>query len=96
MLRPLKVELNTLLRTTIWSEGAVVSSEAELLEDVTRHYPGRAMDDTHRNNTRAEDLGGLPSYQTLTPTLAREVRGADLIARTATRAPAWSARRSRT
>lgn len=49
---------------------------ANLLRDVARHYLGRAMDEAHGNKTKAADLVGLPSYQTLTNWLAKyEVEG---------------------
>jgi transcriptional regulator with PAS, ATPase and Fis domain len=38
----------------------------ELLGDVARHYLQRAMSEAHDNKTRAAELVGLPSYQTLT------------------------------
>jgi DNA-binding NtrC family response regulator len=37
-----------------------------LLGDVARHYLQRAMGEAHDNKTRAAELVGLPSYQTLT------------------------------
>jgi transcriptional regulator with PAS, ATPase and Fis domain len=43
----------------------------ELLKEVARHYLARAMDEAHGNKTRAAELVGLPSYQTLTNWLAR-------------------------
>jgi len=43
----------------------------ELLKDVARHYLGRAMDEAAGNKTKAAELVGLPSYQTLTNWLAR-------------------------
>ncbi|MDE0224327.1 MAG: sigma-54 dependent transcriptional regulator [Gammaproteobacteria bacterium] len=39
---------------------------AEILGDVARHYLRRALDEVHGNKTRAAQLLGLPSYQTLT------------------------------
>ncbi|MCB9694321.1 MAG: sigma 54-interacting transcriptional regulator [Alphaproteobacteria bacterium] len=42
-----------------------------LLADVARHYLGRAMADAHGNKTKAADLVGLSSYQTLTNWLRR-------------------------
>ncbi|HEX7841992.1 MAG TPA: sigma-54 dependent transcriptional regulator [Kofleriaceae bacterium] len=42
-----------------------------LLKEVARHYLGRAMDEAHGNKTRAAELVGLPSYQTLTNWLAK-------------------------
>ncbi len=44
---------------------------AELLKEVARHYLGRAMDEAHGNKTKAAELVGLPSYQTLTNWLAK-------------------------
>ena len=43
----------------------------ELLKEVARHYLARAMDEAHGNKTKAADLLGLPSYQTLTNWLIR-------------------------
>jgi DNA-binding NtrC family response regulator len=43
----------------------------ELLKDVARHYLGRAMDEAAGNKTKAAELVGLPSYQTLTNWLTR-------------------------
>lgn len=43
----------------------------ELLKDVARHYLGRAMDEAAGNKTRAAELVGLPSYQTLSNWLRR-------------------------
>ena len=43
----------------------------ELLKEVARHYLGRAMDEAHGSKTKAAELVGLPSYQTLTNWLAR-------------------------
>ncbi|WP_316410596.1 sigma-54 interaction domain-containing protein [Mesoterricola sediminis] len=43
----------------------------DLLKDVARHYLGRAMDEAAGNKTKAAELVGLPSYQTLTNWLAR-------------------------
>ena len=37
----------------------------ELIEEVARHYLKRAMDHSRQNKTKAADLVGLPSYQTL-------------------------------
>jgi DNA-binding NtrC family response regulator len=37
-----------------------------LLKEVARHYLSRAMDEAHGNKTKAAELIGLPSYQTLT------------------------------
>jgi transcriptional regulator with PAS, ATPase and Fis domain len=39
---------------------------ADLLKSVAKHYLGRAMDEAHGNKTKAAELVGLPSYQTLT------------------------------
>jgi transcriptional regulator with PAS, ATPase and Fis domain len=44
---------------------------AALLKEVARHYLGRAMDEAHGNKTKAAELVGLPSYQTLTNWLAK-------------------------
>jgi hypothetical protein len=49
---------------------------SELLEEVARHYLGRAMDESQRNKTKAAELVGLPSYQTLTNWLAKYGVGA--------------------
>lgn len=38
----------------------------DLLREVARHYLERAMVEAHGNKTKATDLVGLPSYQTLT------------------------------
>jgi DNA-binding NtrC family response regulator len=43
----------------------------ELLKEVTRHYLGRAMEEAHGNKTKAAELVGLSSYQTLTNWLAK-------------------------
>jgi transcriptional regulator with PAS, ATPase and Fis domain len=43
----------------------------ELLKEVARHYLARAMDDARGNKTKAAELVGLPSYQTLTNWLTR-------------------------
>lgn len=43
----------------------------QLLGDVARHYLQRAMDESGGNKTRAAELIGLPSYQTLTNWLTR-------------------------
>jgi len=43
----------------------------ELLADVARHYLERALAEAHGNKTRAADLVGLPSYQTLTNWMQR-------------------------
>jgi transcriptional regulator with PAS, ATPase and Fis domain len=42
-----------------------------LLGEVARHYLRRAMDEAHGNKTKAAELVGLPSYQTLTNWLNR-------------------------
>jgi len=42
-----------------------------LLKQVARHYLDRAMDEAHGNKTKAAQLVGLPSYQTLTNWLAK-------------------------
>ena len=48
----------------------------ELLRDVARAYLQRAMDEAHGNKTKAAELVGLPSYQTLTNWLTKyEVQG---------------------
>ena len=44
---------------------------SELLKEVARHYLGRAMDEAHGNKTKAAELVGLPSYQTLTNWLSK-------------------------
>lgn len=38
----------------------------ELLKEVARHYLSRAIDEARGNKTKAAELVGLPSYQTLT------------------------------
>ena len=43
----------------------------QLMTDLARHYLGRAMEEAHGNKTRAAELLGLPSYQTLTNWLRR-------------------------
>ena len=43
----------------------------ELLKEVAKHYLARAMDEAHGNKTKAAELLGLSSYQTLTNWLAR-------------------------
>ena len=43
----------------------------ELLKELARHYLVRAMDEARGNKTRAADLLGLSSYQTLTNWLSR-------------------------
>ena len=42
-----------------------------LLAEVARHYLGRAMEDATDNKTRAAELVGLASYQTLTNWLSK-------------------------
>jgi transcriptional regulator with PAS, ATPase and Fis domain len=42
-----------------------------LLKEVANHYLGRAMDEARGNKTKAAELVGLPSYQTLTNWLNR-------------------------
>lgn len=42
-----------------------------LLSEVARHYLGRAIDEARGNKTKAAELVGLPSYQTLTNWLAK-------------------------
>lgn len=44
---------------------------SELLKEVACHYLGRAMDEAHGNKTKAAELVGLPSYQTLTNWLTK-------------------------
>jgi transcriptional regulator with PAS, ATPase and Fis domain len=44
---------------------------AELLKEVARHYLRRGMDEAQGNKTKAAELVGLPSYQTLTNWLAK-------------------------
>lgn len=44
---------------------------SELLKEVACHYLGRAMDEAHGNKTKAAELVGLPSYQTLTNWLVK-------------------------
>jgi DNA-binding NtrC family response regulator len=44
---------------------------SELMKEVVRHYLGRAMDEAQGNKTKAAELVGLPSYQTLTNWLAK-------------------------
>ena len=39
---------------------------AEMITTVARHYLSRAMEEAHGNKTKAAELLGLPSYQTLT------------------------------
>ena len=43
----------------------------QLLAEVARHYLGRAMEDAADNKTRAAELVGLASYQTLTNWLSK-------------------------
>lgn len=43
----------------------------DLLKEVARHYLGRALDEAEGNKTKAAELLGLPSYQTLTNWLAK-------------------------
>jgi DNA-binding NtrC family response regulator len=43
----------------------------DLLNEVARHYLGRAMDEAQGNKTKAAELVGLPSYQTLTNWLVK-------------------------
>ena len=43
----------------------------ELMTDLARHYLNRAMEEAHGNKTKAAELLGLPSYQTLTNWLKR-------------------------
>jgi len=43
----------------------------ELLAEVARHYLKRALDEAGGNKTKAAELVGLPSYQTLTNWLQR-------------------------
>jgi len=43
----------------------------DLLKEVARHYLRRAMDESQGNKTKAAELVGLPSYQTLTNWLAK-------------------------
>ena len=48
----------------------------ELLAELARHYLERALADADGNKTRAAELIGLPSYQTLTNLMSRyEVAG---------------------
>lgn len=48
----------------------------DLLKEVARHYLERAMDEAQGNKTKATELVGLPSYQTLTNWLKTyEVQG---------------------
>jgi DNA-binding NtrC family response regulator len=43
----------------------------DLIAEVARHYLVRAIDEAHGNKTRAAQLIGLPSYQTLTNWLSK-------------------------
>lgn len=43
----------------------------DLLKEVAQHYLGRAIDEAQGNKTKAAELVGLPSYQTLTNWLSR-------------------------
>ena len=43
----------------------------EILGNVARHYLQRSLDEAHGNKTRAAQLLGLPSYQTLTNWIKR-------------------------
>jgi DNA-binding NtrC family response regulator len=43
----------------------------ELLKEVARSYLQRAMDEAHGNKTKAAELVGLPSYQTLSNCLEK-------------------------
>ncbi len=43
----------------------------QVISDVARHYLVRALKEAHGNKTRAAELIGLPSYQTLTNWLAK-------------------------
>jgi transcriptional regulator of acetoin/glycerol metabolism len=43
----------------------------DLVTEVVRHYLRRALDQTHGNKSRAAELLGLPSYQTLTNWMKR-------------------------
>jgi DNA-binding NtrC family response regulator len=44
---------------------------SELLKEVAHHYLERAMDEAQGNKTKAAELVGLPSYQTLTNWLSK-------------------------
>jgi len=44
---------------------------SDLMREVARHYLGRAMDEAHGNKTKAAEMLGLPSYQTLSNWLAK-------------------------
>jgi DNA-binding NtrC family response regulator len=43
----------------------------EIISTVARHYLSRSLEEAHGNKTRAAELVGLPSYQTLTNWLKR-------------------------
>jgi DNA-binding NtrC family response regulator len=43
----------------------------DTMKDVAQHYLKRAMDEANGNKTKAAELAGLPSYQTLSNWLAR-------------------------
>jgi DNA-binding NtrC family response regulator len=43
----------------------------DLMKEVAQHYLGRAIDEARGNKTKAAELVGLPSYQTLTNWLSR-------------------------
>ena len=43
----------------------------DLLKEVAQSYLRRAMDEAHGNKSKAAELVGLPSYQTLTNWLAK-------------------------
>ena len=43
----------------------------DILGEVARHYLGRALAESHGNKSKAAELVGLPSYQTLTNWLGR-------------------------
>jgi len=38
----------------------------DVMTEVARHYLERALREAHGSKTRAAELAGLPSYQTLT------------------------------
>jgi DNA-binding protein Fis len=44
---------------------------SDLLKNVARHYLERAMDEAQGNKTKAAELVGLPSYQTLSNWLSK-------------------------
>jgi DNA-binding NtrC family response regulator len=55
-----------------------------VLGEVARHYLGRAMEEAQGNKSRAAELVGLPSYQTLTNWLAKyDVKADRLVGRPA-------------